>query len=427
MIRLPLGVRDFLPRAAARRRAIAEALLSEFERWGYDRIITPGFEYVDVLERGLGADARAAALRFVEPGTGEVVALRPDITPQVARLAATRLYEEDGPIRLCYEGSVLRLQAGARGQRELIQAGIELIDAAAPDGDAEAIALAVAALGTAGLGDGVLSVGHVRPARCALEGLEPAVAAAFADRIGKKDREGVARLAAEHRLGGKKRKLLEALPDLSGAPSQVLRRARRLAPDVATRKALDELEGAVALASELGAEGKLVVDLGEVRGFDYYTGLRLLGYALGPGDAVLRGGRYDDLLARYGRPACAVGFAIDVEAVAEGQKAREVREGQGAVRPRGALVVDRQERRAFLLARGLRAAGMRAAVDLHVRRKEVDIVAYARRARVRAALVVDGRRARILPVDGPPRPVDPGTLSAAFDGDARRLAVELGA
>lgn len=83
-VRLPSGVRDFLPRATARRRSIAERLLGEFESWGYARIITPLYECADVLERGLGVDARQAAIRFVEPGTGEVVALRPDMTPQVA-------------------------------------------------------------------------------------------------------------------------------------------------------------------------------------------------------------------------------------------------------------------------------------------------------------------------------------------------------
>jgi ATP phosphoribosyltransferase regulatory subunit len=85
-IRLPVGVRDFLPPAAARRRAIAEALIAEFERWGYDRIITPAFEYAEVLARGLGD---AASLRFVEPATGEVVALRTDITPQIACCACS--------------------------------------------------------------------------------------------------------------------------------------------------------------------------------------------------------------------------------------------------------------------------------------------------------------------------------------------------
>src|SRR5882757_2028974 len=119
-IRLPMGVRDFLPRAAARRRSLAERVMDVFEAWGYARIITPMFECADVLERGLGHDARAAAIRFVEPGSGEVVALRPDITPQIARVVATRLADVEGPIRLCYEGAVTRLSGrtdGELGQR----------------------------------------------------------------------------------------------------------------------------------------------------------------------------------------------------------------------------------------------------------------------------------------------------------------------
>jgi ATP phosphoribosyltransferase regulatory subunit len=140
-IRLPSGVRDFLPRAAARRRALAAAVIDVFESWGYARVITPMFECADVLERGLGAGARAAAIRFVEPGTGEVVALRPDITPQIARVVATRMADVPGPLRLCYEGAVMRL-VGEQGQREILQAGIELVDAPEPEGDAEALAVA---------------------------------------------------------------------------------------------------------------------------------------------------------------------------------------------------------------------------------------------------------------------------------------------
>src|SRR5215471_8734431 len=140
-IRLPVGMRDYLPAAAAERRGVAEACLSVFERWGYRRIITPLFEYADVLARG----SDTAAIRFVEPISGEVVSLRPDITPQIARLCATRLHDAPGPIRLCYEGSVLRL-AHTRGQRELIQAGVELIDAPQPQGDGEVIALAAESL-----------------------------------------------------------------------------------------------------------------------------------------------------------------------------------------------------------------------------------------------------------------------------------------
>jgi len=94
-------MRDFAPGAAAARRRIAETLLRVFERWGYARVITPAFEYEDVLALGLGSAGRDAAIRFVEPSSGQVVALRPDITPQIARLIATRFRDESGPLRLC--------------------------------------------------------------------------------------------------------------------------------------------------------------------------------------------------------------------------------------------------------------------------------------------------------------------------------------
>ena len=119
--------------------------MAVFDGWGYSRIVTPAFEVADVLERGLGKDARAAAIRFVEPGTGQIVALRPDITPQVARVVATRMRDVPRPLRLSYEGSVMRMATG-HGQRELVQAGIELMGAQSPDGDAEVLALASAVL-----------------------------------------------------------------------------------------------------------------------------------------------------------------------------------------------------------------------------------------------------------------------------------------
>src|SRR5262245_63024544 len=162
-----------------------------FEAWGYALIVTPVFECADVLERGLGPDARAAAIRFVEPGTGEIVALRPDITPQVARLVATRMAETEGPIRLCYEGAVNRL-AGELGQREVLQAGIELIDAPEPEGDAEVLAVAAAALAATRLPETRLDVGHVAPARCVLEAAPDAEARGrLAAALARKDRAGL--------------------------------------------------------------------------------------------------------------------------------------------------------------------------------------------------------------------------------------------
>jgi ATP phosphoribosyltransferase regulatory subunit len=371
-IRLPVGVRDFLPQATATRRAIAEALLSEFERWGYDRIITPAFEYADVLLRGLGADARAAAIRFVEPATGEVVALRPDITPQIARVAATRMGPAV-PLRLCYEGSVLRLLAGARGQRELIQAGVELLGAPPPHGDAEVIALAGAALRAAKLEDVTIDVGHVALARAAVGDH-----AALREAVARKDEEAVASACRGARLSPTRRQLLVALPSLYGAPDKVLRRARALPLPRAMRAELDELERVLDLVRDQGYTGRLTVDLGEVRGFEYYTGVRFAGYVDGVGDAVIRGGRYDDLVGRYGAATPATGFAVDVEAIADAEKLLGV---TAAPPPPGIMVIasagtrrghkhdsrhdsrhDKDQARAYQVATALRREGLRVVV-----------------------------------------------------------------
>ena len=397
-IRLPSGVRDFLPRAAARRRALAHRVLDVFDAWGYARVITPVFEVSDVLERGLGAAARAQAIRFVEPGTGQVVALRPDITPQIARLVATRLTDVPGPYRLCYEGAVTRL-AGEMGQREILQAGIELVDA--EDGDPEVLAVAWAALAALGLPETHLDVGHVAPAHHVLgaapddDAREALVAA-----IARKDRAGV-RVAARV-LPADVAPLAEALVTLWGPVAPTLERARALAWPAAIRTALAELEQTLArFAVLVGEQPALSIDLGDLRGFDYYTGMKFAAYAGGAPDAVLRGGRYDELIGRYGRAAKATGFAIDLEAVAQAQRAA------GVAAPRAALglAVDDPA-----LARALRGAGLRAVVQGGVGG------AWLRGAGLDAAIVGD----HLILADDSRKPAA-NAIQAARAGDTKAL------
>ena len=313
-IRLPSGVRDFLPGAAAERRSLADAALAVFEAWGYARVITPVFEHAEVLERGLGDGARQAAIRFVEPGTGEVVALRPDITPEIARLAASRLADVEGPVRLCYEGALYRL--AAHGQREILQAGIELVDAGEPDGDAEVLAVAAATLASARVPEAQLDVGHVAPARCVLDAAPDAAARdALATALARKDRAAVR--TAARALPAHVTPLAEALVALSGAPQPTLARARQLPWPAPVIASLDALAAVLAAFDELAdlLAPRLRLDLGDVRGFAYYTGMRFPGSSPPGPDAVRRGGRYG--FARALRPlAPAVGFALHLDAVA---------------------------------------------------------------------------------------------------------------
>jgi ATP phosphoribosyltransferase regulatory subunit len=309
-------MRDYAPQAAAVRLRTVEALLAVFGRAGFARVITPAFEYEEVLALGLGDAARAATVRFVEPSSGQVVALRPDITPQIARLIATRFRDEPGPVRLCYEGTVVRLERATHGQRELSQAGVELAGLPGPAGDAEVIALAVDALAAFGLSHPTIDLGHLGLAREVLSALALAEPEQQEARrcIAKRDQAGlgdVLRLARGSRPAVEFARLL---PELSGSPA-VLAKARKKAPNPGVRRALAELGAIVAAIEARQVDARLHVDLGEVRGFDYYTGVRFQAFIEGAADAVLRGGRYDDLLARYGRPSPAVGFAVDVEAV----------------------------------------------------------------------------------------------------------------
>ncbi len=354
--RLPPGVRDYRPVAAARRRGLAATAAAEIERWGYRGIITPLYEYADVLQRGMGSAVQA--MRFVEPASGEVVALRPDLTPQVARLVATRMHDEPGPVRLYYQGSVVRLDGG---RREIFQIGVELIDAPQPGGDLEVVALAEATVGALGIGDVTVDLGHAAVVRAALDGLglDDEAMAALHLALMRKDSAAVASLATLARVSESRKQLLRALPSLYGSPD-VLARARTLVEDAAARAAVDELEQLCTRLAALGAPGRLSIDLGEVRGFDYYTGTRFSLYAEGVGGALASGGRYDGLVARYGRPARAAGFALDVDRTAELLKVR----GVPAPRTTGGVLVAGEPVAAARAAAELRASGERAVLAL---------------------------------------------------------------
>jgi ATP phosphoribosyltransferase regulatory subunit len=374
-------MRDFAPRAAASRRRIAETLLGVFERWGFARVITPAFEYEETLALGLGGAGRAQAIRFVEPASGQVVALRPDITPQIARLIATRFRDEPGAVRLSYEGTVVRLERAGRGQRELIQAGVELAGVEGPSGDAEVIALGVAALRAAGLPRPTIDLGHLGLAREVFAALQlPEAAVSEARRcVAKRDASGLAEVLREARGPAAVVRFAALLPELAGAPA-VLDKAAKRAPTPGIKRALADLAAIVAAVRARGVDANLHVELGEVRGFDYYTGVRFQAFVPGAATAVLAGGRYDDLLARYGRPSPAVGFGIDVEAaagaleVANGDAPGDDELSNGA----GGVLVTGPYAAATRVADELRNAGKRAVAELSGL-KGAALEAYARR------------------------------------------------
>src|SRR5260221_4928492 len=185
---LPAGMRDLLPPEAAQRRRLSRRLFDHFALYGYELVTPPAFELAEVLERGLGTLDPRDVLRFVEPESGEVAALRPDVTPQIARMAATRLSDRPRPMRLCYEGTVLRRrQERARKHRQIPQAGVELLGVRGPEGDIELMSLAVSSARAAGLSDFVLDLGHADIARAMLNEFPAPLEATILNALAHKD------------------------------------------------------------------------------------------------------------------------------------------------------------------------------------------------------------------------------------------------
>ncbi len=349
---LPVGMRDMLPARAALRRSIARAVMGAFERRGYDPVVPPAFEREDVLARGVGPGAASALLRLVDPDSGEGLALRPDMTPQIARIVATHYRDAPMPVRLAYEGTVLRRARGrSRRHRQVAQAGVECVGAATVDADAEVVATACEALAAAGVVGARVEVAHAGVHRALLAAAPAEAREALAEALAARDRAAWGKLlrGAPAVAAG-----CDALGDLAG-DAGVLSAARSSLGGLVPGAVFAEVE---ALLAALAAEGvgDVQVDLAEGRGDGYYTGAMFSVVCEGAGEAVAAGGRYDELLGRYGAPAPATGCAVALEAL-EALVARRAPAHEGA---RRAVVVGEAEHRRGVAA-GLRREGWQVA------------------------------------------------------------------
>jgi ATP phosphoribosyltransferase regulatory subunit len=331
---LPAGMRDLLPEEAAARRDLSRTMLDRFALHGYALVTPPVFEFAEVLERGLGTLDSADVLRFVEPESGEIAALRPDMTPQIARMVATRLRDRPLPYRLGYEGTVMRRLSGrARKQRQIPQAGVELVGIAGPEGDLELIALVVDALRAVGLARFTIDVGDAGVVRALLtETLTVESRGALTTALARKDDADIADACAAS--GAKYADALRALARLHGGRDALVEGASCLAKTPASTAAT-RLLALFDACTAAGLGAHMQADLGEVRGFAYYTGTVFHAYAPGTGDALVSGGRYDELLGRFGMDVPAAGFGVDLDRAREALQAAHV----GRERPARVVVV----------------------------------------------------------------------------------------
>lgn len=305
----PSGTRDVLPDEMRELRAITEGLRATFEARGYGEIYTPALEYERNPDTGM-AGAVAPAYRVFDE-QGNVLVLRSDMTMPIARVVATRYAEADTPLRFSYVAHAYRSVIPKRGAaREMLQAGIELVGAPAPEGTAEALAVLCEALEAAGLDRYRVGIGDAS--------LFPSLLSA----LGVPENAGKAVL---HELSVRNLVGLEQTLAALDLPPEDARLLARVAQTRGGPEVLDQIDGHVADAAadlrrvhDLVAPAvarRLIFDLGLTRRLGYYTGAVFEVYDAALGAPLGGGGRYDDLLGQFGRALPAVGWALSVESL----------------------------------------------------------------------------------------------------------------
>ena len=313
---LPCGVRDLFLENAAKLAKLMATWRQLFESWAYTEIIPPTYEHYEVLMAGSDADFERRIFRVLDR-EGNILALRPDITTQVARIVGTKLHDLPLPLRFYYLANVFRFEEPQAGrQREFYQAGLELIGAPGPEADAEMVAVLIEALQQVGLRGFQINLGQMAFFRAIVAelNLSPAQVETLKGAIDRKDEVGLMKSLTEWEIDDGHAAALSELPHLCGG-EEALERAASLAPNAGARRAIENLSHIYDLLSAQGLAEHLVIDLGEARGMDYYTGITIEGFSPGLGFSICNGGRYDELIGLYGRPLPAVGFGLGVERV----------------------------------------------------------------------------------------------------------------
>jgi ATP phosphoribosyltransferase regulatory subunit len=311
-------MRYYIGAEARLRRTIEDAAMSVFAAWSYEEVITPSVDYYDLFEQGMGQAEAQRGFRFTD-NDGRLLALRPDVTSSVARIAATLLADRPRPLRFCYAAPVFRQQpqSHAEWRRENTQLGCELIGTGGKSSDLEVLRLAAEILTRLDLQSSYcVTINNVEifngiaaqldvdtPAREELRRLIDTRETAELQRVLQKYSAADARAFVE-------------LAQLTGKRN-VLQAARKVIHNDRSLAALNALEELWTEIEALGLQNDFEIDLGDVPSLDYYTGLTLKIFVHGAGASVGRGGRYDGLTGNFGRAEPAVGFVVNLDALTE--------------------------------------------------------------------------------------------------------------
>lgn len=310
----PDGVRDIYSIEYRKKNELENKLQKVFGLYGYHNVQTPMFEYFDVFGKEVGTIPSKELYKFFDR-EGNTLVLRPDITPSIARMATTLYDTEKLPIRLCYKGNTFINHSSYRGRlHETTQAGAELIGLDSVEADAEMVAMAVESLKEVGLCDFQIHIGNVEffESFIAETNLDKEKEVQLREFISNRNYFGVDELLQNASTKETTKAAFQKLPELIGG-AEILHEAKKYALNIRTIEALKRLEELFDLLTAYGVENHITFDLSMSGTYGYYTGIIFRGYTYGTGDAIVKGGRYDHLLEKFGKASPSIGFVIVVD------------------------------------------------------------------------------------------------------------------
>lgn len=374
----PTGVNDILPDECGVKKEIETTIWTVMTAAGYKEVETPAFEYYDCYVGEGGQISQEAMFKFFDE-QGRILALRPDFTTSIARMTATKTADLQMPLRYMYTGNVYRHEQteGAR-QREISQSGIELIGSYSYLADAEVISCAIEAILAVGIEEFSIEIGQVAFFNGIVEqaGLDEATTEKLRERIDSKDSVGIKHLLRKLNISEDVKQLITDLPYLFGDVS-IIERANIEGLNYTSKIALDNLKKIYDVLCLYGFEKYISLDLGMLQSIDYYTGSIFKGYTHGVGFPICAGGRYDNLMSKFGAPKGAVGVAIGISRI---MKALQGKKSAAAVGSTLAFAEKGAEGVTYELASNLRVNGC--LVEMYIGEGDFDSAAdYAKKTK----------------------------------------------
>lgn len=312
----PEGVQDILFESCSQKRLLEDKIRKAFKLNGYKEIETPTIEFYDTFGGERGLINQESMYKFCD-SKGRLLVLRPDLTVPVARLAATKLKDEVLPLKCCYIGNTFSFdELGGGRQNEFTQAGCELLGINSPEADAEVVAMAIETVRATGIDEFQIDIGQVGFFKGLMEesGLSEDEIEEVRELIDQKNLVGVEQVMDRHKVKNPLKRIILDLPKLFGS-KDILQKINSEDIGIVATKAIENIKAVLEILEDRNLAQYVSLDFGMVQSLNYYTGIVFRGYTYGVGFPILSGGRYDKLVAKFGRDCEATGFSLGVNMV----------------------------------------------------------------------------------------------------------------